>query len=776
MSLENNSKILMGSILQSISKRKVLGDTLDTSPIALLSTFIDSYIYAMYQYNAGNKNYQKKIEYLNKQIYNLKTYCPEICIYRDRLIVLRDNTPPIIEDNIIEIPLSGSVYTNLPYNEVIHNYQDAENNLISQIVVVSTHPDLNLIIDSNPVITGNIYYPPKVFDAHYNLPPNTTVLVRNMDNECNPNILFVNTTNYNNALSTGEFVEIDTNNNLIFQQITNTSSNVPNDTIVYFHIDTSSMAATDQVAVRDKILEWWVDFKIANPGFGGSMLINTVPNSTIDPGGYAPGRGSNGVLTIANSELHRGTVEAWLENPTEALLRQAYKEGLSSFPNEDSFLQYAEGKNVIVLTFVDETSQEYHGGPVAYPGTLVGATQPSAKYVTDYNKFIYKVRPRLNLFKGLNYPITRNITVCNSYILHAISSIEGTDLTPLQIDTLIGSAKITAFYTPVQMNNFFYTPLSDNVYKPYPLLKASGWEGKYSKYSPVLDTINSSEFTDELDDLLNSGTTINVTTKTTSILPGLNKGPYIDTPFQVKVRDNHPFNPLFSNTANIIVRHVVECENTPICSTKNLLLNHKQNHVFTFDEFSTDPTVDSIVIEDMPPFFGVFKLYDLVITDSQLPLRVSRAAVDGGHLTYTSSITQQGVTNDTFTFELRFEDAINNSLCDNIFTITKQANPNPVPEIFAEDMVVTAIDTMATVTVNAILTYSGLETYKIYWEYLRPYPINDSWADRVYMTNETTLNMTAYKLAVGDNYFRVTVKTDTDGLIGSHIVKVTVNP
>lgn len=291
------------------------------------------------------------------------------------------------------------------------------------------------------------------------------------------------------------------NTNLIIN--TPGCESVPNDSIIYIHIDTSSMAPQDQLTIKNAALNWWSNFQATNPDFEGSLLINTVNNEDIS-NDYASGRNGRGVLSINNSTIKNGTVEAWLENPAEALLRQGWKEGLNSFVDEDSFFEYIEGKSLVLLSFTDETHSEYHlSSPVSFnQGSLI---QPSEKYIEDYNNFINKVRSKLSFFKGVLYPITRVNTVYNdSFLLHAIGAIEAKILSNAEINNLLGPAKVLSYGSTNMINKFYNNLNINNPYSVLPGLKAAGWEGNYTKTSPASAVLNSDDFAEELNSILSA--------------------------------------------------------------------------------------------------------------------------------------------------------------------------------------------------------------------------------------------------------------------------------
>ena len=78
MSINNNDKILLGSITSNLDKRLAFGDV-DAEGISLLNLLIRYHKYATEQYNLGVLENYEKIKILNNLIYELKYNCPDIC-------------------------------------------------------------------------------------------------------------------------------------------------------------------------------------------------------------------------------------------------------------------------------------------------------------------------------------------------------------------------------------------------------------------------------------------------------------------------------------------------------------------------------------------------------------------------------------------------------------------------------------------------------------------------------------------------------------------------
>lgn len=769
MSLDNNRKIFLGSIMQALDKRLVVGEG-DNQAVVLVTMIVEYIEYSMIQYNAGNIEYFDKIKVLNKMLHDLKYQCPDICIYKDRIIITKLNTAPTIEDNVIELPISNS-HQVLPYNEVIKNYNDAENDLISQVIILNKETNNDLLIDNNPVIINNIYQPNIEFTTKYEHVSGNIFLIKNSDTDpCESSIISLDEDEYNTALETHNVVNInDGSGNTIFQTIVNEVESLPNDTIIYVHIDTSSMAPADQVTVKDVTLEWWTQFQIDNPDFQGSLLINTTPNSEISDD-YATGRGGNGTLGISGSTITPG-VEAWLENPAEGLLRQAWKEGLNTFPNEAAFQTYIQDKSIVVLTFVDESHAEYHGSsPVNFISNNI--YQPTATYITDYNNYIFKVRPFLKFFKGVLYPISAPAQIGDSnFLLHSMAALEATTLTPAEIDALLGPDKVAA-YGPTNMQTYFYDNLATgNPYTNLAGLKETGWEGRYNVTSPADEVLSSQEFADELNEILTNTENVNVSFVDTITVPSENLGNQLETDFQLKVRDNNPQQPLYSNDANIKVRFTSDCEETPNCQgiTTQLTTGHKEVYTFTVADFTTDTNVDKVKIEDIDVPNGQLKYFNLTITPSNISLIIPITDIANGNLTYSPDSTFQEDYFIQIDYVLSFQGSINYCSNQNTIELTKLENPNKVPVVTVEDKnieLVLPTDT-GTTTINATVNYTGTGGYYTFWARI-------SGASDVQMLNPTDEDLQLANLKPGTYQFRLTVITIEDNFIVEAISTVII--
>lgn len=481
MSLENNRKILIGSVIQSLDKRLILGET-DNESVVLVSMIINYIEYAIKQQNLGNESYFQKIKVLNELVQQLKYKCPDVCIYKKRLIITKLNTAPIIDDNVIELPISNS-HQVLPYNEVVHNYRDAENDLISQVVILGTDLENDLLIDNNPVVINNTYQPNIEFSTKYKIGTDSYYIIKNSDTEpCSSEIIAVDNITYNNLITQG------------------------------FNINNFNL---------------------------NSISLNR----------------------ILNNELE----------------------------------------------------------------------------ITE--------------------------------------------------------------------------------------------------------------------------------------IPAQNLGNSVETSMGLKVKDNNPQQPLFSNQANILIRFTSECEAVPDCdgNINNLNTPHKQDYVFNVADFTSDTNVDKIKLSSVNIPNGQLKYFNLIVTNSNLPIVIPLADIAAGNLVFIPDNTIQTDYTIQLNYTLSFQGSINYCNNENVVEVTKTENPNQPATVVTEDQTLelTSFSNTTTTVINTTVTYTGSGGYVQFWERI-------SGASDVQLVNPTDEDLQLQNLKEGVYVFRITVITTEDGFVTSADSTITV--
>ena len=769
MSLENNRKILIGSVSQSLDKLLVLGETSPVIP--LLSVIIDYIEYSVAQYNAGNLEYRCRIDKLNKMVQKLKYQCPDVCIYKDRVIMVRPNNAPTIEDNLIELLISNE-YQDLEYNDVVHNYNDADNDLINKVVILSLGDKNDLLIDSDPTIINNTYQPNIEFSAKYENAEGQIYFAKNKGGDpCVADIISLDGAQFQELSPQYNITDINSKGETVLQTVINGTQELPKDTIIYVHVDTSSLASADQDTIKEVVLEWWEGFQQDNLDFEGSLLINTVPNNEISDD-FAPGREANARCTVP--QIFRGGVERWVENPAEAFLRQAYKEGLpTAFNTVESFKDYIKNKSVVVLSFVDETHPEYHGSsPIGFNDLGQNIYQPTPQYITDFYDSKFQIVPNLKFFKGVLYPITRiTNSTNNNFMLHSMAAIEGKILTRAEIDAFLGPDKVAA-YGPANMEAIYYNFIGvENPYQNLGGIKELGWEGRWDKTSPASEVLTSEEFQQELNEILTSVENIPISTLDNVVIVSSNLGESVETTLSLKVQDNNPVQPLYSNEATVTLRYTTECEDTPNCNGKNSSISteHKQTYVFTKADFISDNAVSKVKITSANIPSGQLKYFALNITSDNTPILISVEDIVSGNLVYTPDSSIQEAYSIQLGYVLGYPDSVNFCENENLITLTKLANPNTLPVVITENKELEIISPATTIdtVIDATVTYNGQGSYVQYWQRI-------TGPNNPVILDPRLEDLELQGLIVGTYIYRLTVITDEDGFIATGNSTVTV--
>lgn len=217
MSVESVKNILIGSTMQFLDKKLIIGEV-NPTPIAIFNTLRKSMEYALNQYNAGDTSYFKKIKILNKKIQELKYQCPDICVYRDRYVI-KDILPvsiPSISDNTIARDLTLNFQV-LPQAQVIYNYQNEDESGVAKMKITSKSSTLLININNQPVNLNQVY----TANLSVSVKPDTSVntyLSKVEGATCS--IIAVNTTAFNDAIEAGHrIISVNSDNSVTFQYL-----------------------------------------------------------------------------------------------------------------------------------------------------------------------------------------------------------------------------------------------------------------------------------------------------------------------------------------------------------------------------------------------------------------------------------------------------------------------------------------------------------------------------------------------------------------------------
>ena len=565
-------KSILTTIISNLNLSLIIGDVGDTTSLQTLDLLYSLKKYILSRIEIGDRNFESILQKIEEQIIVLEKTCELICNTNTNVLeeIVATNTPPTIVDNILDICYDGNFYK-IDIEELLKEYSDYELNTADYIKISDISSNLDVTQNNIPVVVGQEYLADVEIKVALDYTPDNsleyfTETINNNGN-CVKKIYTINKNILETYTNNGYVITKIENGIVYLEKTTTVIGTLPKDTIVYIHIDTSSSFLTsDRDVIKNKVLDWYNNFILQYPLVTPNLIINTVPNDQIS-NNYAPGGALNNkaIITDTPSDDYYGNVstESWLQNPLEGLLRQAYKEGIQTF-TLSQFKQYAQNKSIVVFSFVDETHPAYHGdeNSTSFIDTDSGDTsQPSIKYINHYNNFMNDLIPRLSFFKGTLYPITEPFDKFNdNFLLHAMAALEATVLTQTQVNDYLGSSKVSIYGTTNMQSKFYNNICVTNPYIDYPNLKSIGWQADLTKMVPISTTINSIDFSQELDEYLTNGTETEYTY--TEYAELMLSELILSSSFSIEVKDNHATYPLWSNKAKITINWCFSCNLT----------------------------------------------------------------------------------------------------------------------------------------------------------------------------------------------------------------------
>jgi len=241
------------------------------------------------------------------------------------------------------------------------------------------------------------------------------------------------------------------------------ANQLPVDTDIYAIFDTTSMSVTDGEAASDALNEWFDSYTASTPSHEGSLYI--IPHGTEEWIDYA-NRLYTGAMPVSTGP--------WT--------------GITQAPPLLNTGGWVAPTNLVVLAFVDESNPGYHSSKTSDGFNVV--VQPTASYLSNLDTFTGTTHPSFTYFKGVVYPIVKNIlTHGGALVLQTMAAIEA---------RLLTAPEIVATNTTVDVSLL----LTENAYIGLPAMKDYGWKGVYDKTSPASEVFNSESFGEELDVLL----------------------------------------------------------------------------------------------------------------------------------------------------------------------------------------------------------------------------------------------------------------------------------
>lgn len=571
----NTDKTILSTVISNIKLGLVLGDTVDTLSLDTLLILRNIKNYLL-EKNSNGIDVSSILNRIENLIINLERTCKNICNKNTKILqeTIVKNTPPIISNKNLNI-CYDLVDEIVNISDIVENFKDYENNNYNYIRFSNIEDNLIIKKDENLIQENLEYQNSDTFNINISLDYTTDNNLNyyleetfDINNNCTNKLFTINKDIVQNAIDNDFVFDKVENGYLYLKKEVTISSSLPLNTIIYVHIDTTYFLSNDRLTIKNKILNWYNNFIFNNPGVNPELIINTVPNSEIS-NNYHPQGSSNGKAIITDTNIdyfNNINTENWLQNPLEGLLRQAYKEGITTFTLVE-FQQYILNKKIITLSFVNETHPNYHGDEnyTSFIDTDIGDTsQPSIKYINHYNSFMNDLLPNLNYFKGVLYPITEPFDKFNdNFLLHIMGALESNVITQSQVNDYLGTSKV-AIYNSSMQNKFYDNICIYNPYIGYPNLKNAGWSGILNKSLPISTVINNVMFDEEINNIFTSGDIENYTSN--EYLTFEMEELQITSSFYIEVKDDYTSIPLWSNKAKITVDWCFSCnlQNFPI--------------------------------------------------------------------------------------------------------------------------------------------------------------------------------------------------------------------
>lgn len=257
---------------------------------------------------------------------------------------------------------------------------------------------------------------------------------------------------------------------------------ISNETDVYAFFDTTSMRVDDGVEANKALNKWFESYQQENPDHKGNLYILPIMYERYIDYLDVIKKG-NGVIRSGYNAIY--TSSTW---GSIGIFPDKFDSTTTNTVNPD----WTPPTDVLMLAFVDESQGGgYHGRSVNFNG------QPTTEFTSDYNKFLTN-KGDFNFFKGVLYPIVRNLTGAGgSLVLQGLAAIEGKTLS----STEISAVKTKVDISPIKI---------ENPYQHLTPLKKLGWVGVYDKTSPASEVFTSSNFSNELNKIITSGSEANV--------------------------------------------------------------------------------------------------------------------------------------------------------------------------------------------------------------------------------------------------------------------------
>lgn len=231
---------------------------------------------------------------------------------------------------------------------------------------------------------------------------------------------------------------------------------IPNTSDIIVWLDTSgSFDESARLVIKAAIDSWLVGYSAENPNWTGNLYYLEVDG----PSGGLTERWINS-LQVAKTSLYAGSLV---------------------------------GKDIIMLTFVNESQPDYHG---SWTGGTIDA--PSLIYTSDSDNFV-NIVDECNSFAGLAYPIVFPANgSTKEYLKHVLASVKGVPHTLAEFNEI----EVNPFFTAGEWSSLKTALMETN---PYPNigLDQYGWEVISNRgWSGSGQVITAEQFQEDMDEFL----------------------------------------------------------------------------------------------------------------------------------------------------------------------------------------------------------------------------------------------------------------------------------
>ncbi len=150
--MEIKEKTLLGSFVNMLQKKRVLGKEVKTKPISLYNLLLTNYKFAKAEHKKGKKEFKEKAEILEKLMNELAYQCEDICLYT------KINCMEIWSVNVADIPeVQIKAEQTTPYTVQLQATTDLPENQVKSVDWIEvTNPGKSLKLKQTGKLTAEL--------------------------------------------------------------------------------------------------------------------------------------------------------------------------------------------------------------------------------------------------------------------------------------------------------------------------------------------------------------------------------------------------------------------------------------------------------------------------------------------------------------------------------------------------------------------------------------------------------------------------------------------